>query len=368
MPKTSTARSRALVRASQSTLGHEGTPSHGGVYVLRGERLSADDRTLLQTAARAVLLSRRGSLADQVVRLERPVSDAATAPPPPARDATAAAHDEHRAAAASSSSSTDSAASTRTVASTSSSLGPGQSTPAPWLNVIANPSFGFQVSESGLRLHLGREQPGEPADAVVQRSGQRPAGRGAVRPRRRQRRRVEPDGATDPLRRLDLRGAARRRLQPVRARPRRHPARPRPVRAARRAGEGLRAQRGEPSGRRAALVASPPTPSGCSARRAAPARRGSSPSASRRPARCWRRNPWNAEFGGRTAFLDMCGRQTACTADRTEFLGRNGGPERPAGLARGQQLQRAVGAGLDPCAALQTSFELAAGASAPRSS
>ena len=28
-------------------------------------------------------------------------------------------------------------------------LGPGQSTPAPWLNVIANPGFGFQVSESG---------------------------------------------------------------------------------------------------------------------------------------------------------------------------------------------------------------------------
>ena len=28
-------------------------------------------------------------------------------------------------------------------------LGAGQSTPAPWINVIANPTFGFQVSESG---------------------------------------------------------------------------------------------------------------------------------------------------------------------------------------------------------------------------
>ena len=28
-------------------------------------------------------------------------------------------------------------------------LGEGQWTPAPWINVIANPSFGFQVSESG---------------------------------------------------------------------------------------------------------------------------------------------------------------------------------------------------------------------------
>ena len=33
-------------------------------------------------------------------------------------------------------------------------LGEGQWTPAPWINVIANPSFGFQVSESGLRVHL----------------------------------------------------------------------------------------------------------------------------------------------------------------------------------------------------------------------
>ena len=47
------------------------------------------------------------------------------------------------------------------------------------------------------------------------------------------------------------------------------------------------------------------------------------------------RNPWNTEFGGRVAFLDLGGRQTAWTADRTEFLGRNGAPDRPAGLDRG---------------------------------
>ena len=41
---------------SSSTTGH---PGHGGVYILRGDQLSAEDRTLLQAAARAVLLSRR---------------------------------------------------------------------------------------------------------------------------------------------------------------------------------------------------------------------------------------------------------------------------------------------------------------------
>ena len=75
-----------LVRASQSRLGHEGHPSHGGVFVLRGERISAEDRTLLQSAARAVLLSHRGTLADQLARLERPAPVApAVASPPSAR-------------------------------------------------------------------------------------------------------------------------------------------------------------------------------------------------------------------------------------------------------------------------------------------
>jgi len=74
------------------------------------------------------------------------------------------------------------------------------------------------------------------------------------------------------------------------------------------------------------------------------------------------RNPWNTEFGGRVAFLDLGARQMAWTADRTEFVGRNGAPDRPAGLERGRRLRGAVGAGMDPCAALQTTFELANGA------
>jgi cyclic beta-1,2-glucan synthetase len=73
-------------------------------------------------------------------------------------------------------------------------------------------------------------------------------------------------------------------------------------------------------------------------------------------------NPWNPAFAGRVAFLDLGGRQTSWTADRREFIGRNGCLSDPAGLAGTAPLSGAVGAGLDPCGALGTTVELPPGA------
>jgi cyclic beta-1,2-glucan synthetase len=73
------------------------------------------------------------------------------------------------------------------------------------------------------------------------------------------------------------------------------------------------------------------------------------------------RNPWSIASSGRVAFADLAGRQTAWTGDRTEFIGRHGRLSAPDGLAGKSVLSGNTGAGLDPCAALQTFVEFGAG-------
>ena len=345
------------MRTSQSTLAHEGHAGHGGVYILRGDRLSMEDRTLLQAAARAVLLSRRGSLADQVIRLERPLRNARSAPPPdvrPTRSEPAAPRPELEFF-------NGLGGFAKGGREYVTILGPGQSTPAPWLNVIANPSFGFLVSESG--------------------SGYTWAGNS----RENQLTPWSNDPVTDPVSEAiyvrddesgDLWSPT---AQPIRCEESTYVARH---------GAGYSQFAHLHDGIDLDLVQFVPLDetlkvsiltienrSGRSRRLSVTAyaewalgtSRGASASrivtaVDPETGAILVRNPWNTEFSGRVAFLDLGGRQTAWTADRTEFLGRNGAPDRPAGLDRGHRLLGAVGAGMDPCAALQTSFELADGA------
>jgi len=72
-------------------------------------------------------------------------------------------------------------------------------------------------------------------------------------------------------------------------------------------------------------------------------------------------NRYNSEFGERVAFLAANKKPHGVTADRTEFLGRLGSLRAPAALKR-IGLASAVNAGLDPCAALQLHVDLAPGA------
>ena len=72
------------------------------------------------------------------------------------------------------------------------------------------------------------------------------------------------------------------------------------------------------------------------------------------------RNYYNTEFPERIVFLDVNDSTRTLTGDRKEFIGRNGSLSHPAALKRAR-LSGKVGAGLDPCGAMQVAFNLADG-------
>jgi cellobiose phosphorylase len=72
------------------------------------------------------------------------------------------------------------------------------------------------------------------------------------------------------------------------------------------------------------------------------------------------RNPFNTDFAERIAFLDVSDSRRTLTGDRREFIGRNGALSSPRALKRAR-LSGKVGAGLDPCGAVQVIFDLPAG-------
>ena len=75
------------------------------------------------------------------------------------------------------------------------------------------------------------------------------------------------------------------------------------------------------------------------------------------------RNPWNVQMGEQVAFADMGGKQTGWSGDRREFLGAHGRLAAPKALTSRQALSNRTGAGLDPCCALQANVTLEAGGS-----
>src|SRR4029077_19024991 len=134
-----------LVRGSRLRLSPDTDNVRGSIFLLRADLISPQERALLQTVARFVLLSRRGTLSEQITRSQRTEAMAPTIPrqrraakrldvPLPKRaldffNGLGGFAEQGREYV--------------TI------LGEGLRTPAPWINVIANPSFGFLVSESG---------------------------------------------------------------------------------------------------------------------------------------------------------------------------------------------------------------------------
>jgi len=357
----------ALVRASQSRPRPDGEGARGSVFVLRADLLSVETRDLLRTAARAVLLSRRGSLAEQLERLT---------PAPPSTGWLGSGRTSGR--LASPPLSRESAASGSGAAGMPTPplefynglggfaadgreyvtiLGEGQWTPAPWINVLANPAFGCQVSVEGAgytwaansrehQLTAWSNDPvsDRPGESLYVRDDDSGAlwGPTALPIRLDTSTYVCRHGQGYSRFEHTAHGIALELLQYV--------ALDDPIKISR-----LTIRNQSDRSRRLSVTAYVEWVLGTSRGAAAPhvqteidAETGA----------LLARNPWSNEFGHRVAFADLAGQQVAWTGDRTEFLGRNGTLAEPAGLAHGATLSNRVGAGLDPCAALQTRVEL----------
>ncbi len=140
----------ALVRANRARPYSDAEGARGTVFVLRADLVSAEVRQLLQNAARAVLLSRRGTLAEQVKRLD--VVERVAAPPP--RRSPEIRQPEVIAARPVLEFFNGLGGFAANGREYVTILGEGQWTPAPWINVIANPVLRLPGFSRGRGLHL----------------------------------------------------------------------------------------------------------------------------------------------------------------------------------------------------------------------
>ncbi|MDZ7830112.1 MAG: glucoamylase family protein, partial [Desulfobacterales bacterium] len=121
----------------------------GGIFLLNADQMEPADRVLLDTAARGILDADKGPLADQLAGID-------TAPTPPLPDFIPGPAPAETPAQTPPLRRPDDLLFDNGLGGFTPDgreyviyLAPGQMPPAPWINVIANPGFGFTISESG---------------------------------------------------------------------------------------------------------------------------------------------------------------------------------------------------------------------------
>jgi cyclic beta-1,2-glucan synthetase len=324
----------------------------GGVFVRRGEQMSDEDRTLLQTVARVVLVDDAGTLAEQVDRRGRADVLMPALKPPRRRPAPLSVADRPHRDLAFFNGLGGFSRDGREYVTT---LGPGQNTPAPWVNVIANSQFGTVVSESGSvytwseNSHEFRLTPWY-NDPVADTSGEaiyirdEETGRfwsPSPLPARGKNPYVARHGFGYSFFEYAEEGIVTELGLYV--------ATDAPVKFARlkianRSGQARQLSvtgwwewvLGELRDKTLMHVVTELDPvSGA----------------------LFARNIYSPEFSDRIAFVDSSEATRTITADRSEFLGRNGTPANPAAMRR-LRLSGRVGAGLDSCAAIQVPVPL----------
>jgi len=359
-----------LVRTNQPRSRNEGdVPSPGRVFVLRADLIPPATTALLLAVARVVLSAQRGSLFEQ---LDRRAEARDPGKPRPARSTPSAVRPSAQDGFAPAWARIPpppkleffnglggfAAGGTEYVTI----LGPGQTTPAPWINVVANPGFGFLASAEGgghsWAINSRENQltpwsndpvgdrPGEVIYLHDEESGElwSPT---ALPIRDKMATYLIHHGRGYSRFELALNGIAADLVQTVPLDD--------PVKISRLV---LRNLSGRP--RRIGVTAYVEWVLGT-------ARSATLPFVSTEidsvTGAMLARNPWRADFGERVAFLDLGGRQTQWTGDRREFIGRNRTLAAPAALTGSGPWSNKTGAGLDPCGALRTTVELAPGAS-----
>lgn len=352
----------ALARATRSAT-YLGVATVGRVFTLRADLVSAETRAVLLAVARMVLIGRRGNLGEQLNRVP-----SARGLLPPRRRRPAVDEESARRPALAALGAlrffngvggfSPNGREYVTV------LAPGRTTPAPWINVVSGPNFGFQVSADGggyTWSSNSRDNQLTPwsNDPVADRPGEiiylQDRDDGTVwTPTASP---IRLPGVTYLARhgwgysRFEVvaRGLAVDMVQFV------------PL------GESAKAVRltiRNMSNRRRRLTVTGYVEwvLGLSRGIAAPTIVTETDAETEA---IFARNPWNMDHGKKVAYFDMGGRQEFWTADRSEFIGRNGTTGNPAALSGSVPLSGRAGGGLDPCGVLQTNVDLEAGAIEP---
>ncbi len=347
-----------LIRFAEPPLSPDASKSQGKTVALRGDKLTAAQRDALRRAARVQLSSGRGTLAAQIAAASAP--DALPPPRPVEGAGTATMVLGTEAPTAHLEFFNGFGGFDRDGREYVTILRPGHWTPAPWINVIANEDFGGLVSECGsgctwsvnsqenLLTNWSNDPVSDPPSDVfyLRDEESRDVWTPTPLPIREQTGEYvvrHGHGYTRFAR--ESHGLAMDLLQFVPADD--------PIKISR-----LTLTNHSLGHRRLSVTAYLEWVLGA-------ARSGTAPYVTTEmdpeTGAMFAHNPWSWDFGTRIAFADLGGLQQQWTADRTEFLGRNGAADRPAALMTDAPLSGRIGTALDPCCALQTFLEIPAG-------
>ncbi|MGH8597540.1 MAG: glucoamylase family protein, partial [Gammaproteobacteria bacterium] len=336
-------------------VGTLGADQAGGIFVLRATELGADERLLLLAVARVIVVGREGSLAEQS---RRSLSETATQSRPPVRAASRVrvVTQPPRRPVLFDNGFGGFADDGREYVIT---LTRGRRTPLPWINVIANPTFGFQISEAGSGYTW----------SLNSRENQ-------LTPWRND---PVSDGGGEAFYLQDQESGALWS-------PTCYPIYLEHTQYVARHGQGYSVFEHAVNGIATELTVfvSPEAPLRIAMiairNETSRMRRvnvtaylelllGTNPQDTRHVVTEFdhtngvllARNAWAGDFAGRVLFAGWTSRATQWTANRREFIGRNGSLQAPAALLAGVPLSGQIGAGVDPCAVLQISLELPPG-------